>query len=67
MNSRILTQEEERFIKDTLRNLAFDLEEDDPDKWYGQREEIDAALLVFGESLEDDHTLIDEESDDDSP
>jgi hypothetical protein len=44
--------EEERFLKDTLRNIAFDLEEDDPDKWYGIREEIEQALNVFGESLE---------------
>jgi hypothetical protein len=57
LNGRVLTVEEERFLKDTLRNLAFDLQEDDEDKWFGEVEEIEQALNIFGESLDSDDTL----------
>jgi hypothetical protein len=57
LNGRVLTVEEERFLKDTLRNLAFDLQEDDEDKWLGDIDEIEQALNIFGDTLETDDTL----------
>ena len=53
MNSLVLSLEEERFVVDTLLNIAFDLREDDPDKWEAALAEIDDALEIFGRNTGD--------------
>jgi hypothetical protein len=46
--------EERRFIVDTLRNVIFDLREDDEDKWFSAIDELKQVLDIFGEDVEDE-------------
>lgn len=50
----LLTAEERRFIADTLRNVLFDLREDDEDKWAGLLPEVEEALALVEQPLDAD-------------
>jgi len=45
----VLTLEEQRFITNTLRNVIFDMREDDPDKWWAQCDELNQVLEILGD------------------
>lgn len=48
--SFILSEEEQRFLLDTLRNVVFDLaEDDDLPRWGPLIEEINQIFDIFGE------------------
>ena len=48
-----LSDEERRFVTDTIRNVIFDMKEDDEDKWWAAVGELTQALETLGESLDD--------------
>ena len=43
----ILTPEESKYVLETVRNIIFDLREDDEDKWYASIDELRYVLDMF--------------------